>query len=309
MILKLILLGSLLAWFGPWLQAQVFIQNKHQSCDFITSEGYVDPANDSLPVGLWKFYNAPDLLRTEGNYQAGKRMGSWKFYDSDGLLKQIIHYQLDTVEFYQEYFPHGALSFELKWESQSDTGQVVVYYENGLIRCRASVLHSSLDYYKVNRLNNNSYRLSVFDQNISKDLEGFILRLPTLHGSFIYYHEGNQKIQCKGNFKQGQQAGNWEYYYPSGQIALHCTFKQGWLSGPATSYFPTGLLASDLHFEMGMEAGGLCTTFSPHGQLQSQEELPPLDDNSIRYINQALHPPKIISFPTYDYRYRIAKRR
>ncbi len=115
-------------------------------------------------------------------------------------------------------------------------------------------------------------------------------------GEWLYFHKGSDKVMTREFYQEGKLHGNWETYYPNGQVTELITYVNGIKEGPNLYYSPEGTLLKELKYvqdELEGEAiyynakgevmikgfykngkkHGLWTTYA-NGELVSEERFP-----------------------------------
>ena len=82
------------------------------------------------------------------------------------------------------------------------------------------------------------------------------------------YHENGQ-LSRRGNYKDGEGVGTWEYYHDNGQLSQKGNYKDGKQEGLWETYRENGQLESKVHWKDGIR-DGLRESYHENGQLEEK---------------------------------------
>ncbi|PQB04758.1 toxin-antitoxin system YwqK family antitoxin [Aureitalea marina] len=148
--------------------------------------------------------------------KAGERHGPWrKYYEGTQQLR------------YQGSFEHGKEVGEFRFYC-GDCGD------------QPSVI-------KQFQKNSNTTEVSYFTPNGLLVSTGKMVG-KAREGEWLFFHKGTDQVMTREFYTNGKLDGNWETYYPNGQVTEKITYKDGIKEGPNQYFSPEGVLLKDLAY-------------------------------------------------------------
>ena len=196
----------------------------------LVQSGIVD--TDGTRRGEWMELYPDSTLRSQGAFLNGKKSGPWKFYFHGG--------QVEQEGSYKEGLPDGTWTW---------------YYEDGKLHKREEYFMGNLE-----------------GRYIEYDLDGTTL------ASGSYYEgmktgkwlEKSGDVVSEGEYRNGQQVGEWTAYYSSGKMAYKGSFKGGYPDGEHYYYYPNGRIREIQCYAGGIRHG-VWKKFLDSGELFFEE--------------------------------------
>lgn len=194
--------------------------------DITESATYIKGEIDGKTVA----YYDGKAIKSEATYSNGKAQGSVKKYYSDGKLEEEIVYQNGKMVKSFAYRPSGKKDTESVYDDKGELELFTLFDKNGEKyfdeKFKSGELKSGLQYSKTNP--------KPVEINLTK--KAFAI------------NSLNDKTEIAGNFEKGRKAGEWKYFYTSGNLKSKSNFSQGKLEGLFQTYDRNSLIASTSHY-------------------------------------------------------------
>lgn len=186
-----------------------------------------------------------------GTYKNGKREKIFRVFTHDGRLSRIYRYKDGILNGIGETFhSNGKLSSKIQYKNGYKNGNGKEYYQNG------NILYDGQ--YKNDERNGRGKKF-----NINGELKEFgmfqhgVLRRGTLFigrkkivGNFLYgekngfcsIYNSDNKLECKGYFKEDMKDGIVSLYYSNGKLQFKGSFSEDIKHGQGKEYNENGQL-------------------------------------------------------------------
>ncbi len=188
--------------------------------------------------GAWEEYYSDKILKAEGNYGDGKRIGEWKFYFRNGKIEQTGNYnklgKFDGVWYW--YFPDEELLREESYLDGLLDGYIVEYDEEGNIILEGQYVDGyedgqwmfisgeiTTEGYYIDGMRSGKWKTYYSDGSLSFEGE-FIDDNP--NGRHVYYWD-NHKVKQEGRYIMGRKEGDWVKNNYDGTPFLVISYKNG----------------------------------------------------------------------------------
>ncbi|MFT5778543.1 MAG: antitoxin component YwqK of YwqJK toxin-antitoxin module [Crocinitomicaceae bacterium] len=260
---------------------------------FLTSSSFAQPIlkeNLTKQISTFWDFNSTQIRSRGKNYQdqqgeTDEKHGKWTFYDRAGQIEEVRNYYRDNLHgqvvlFYpngkkrqEGYFKFGlqdSLYFEwyetdhLKVEGTYNLDQPVGEWKNYYVDGRLKSVEETKgednymwEFYLPDSLHTaiitkgNGEMVSFYTTGKVKEWYNYKngLRHGLFEESSIYGH-----VTLKGEFKDGEKDGNWEYFYITGDKEKVSTYKSGVLDGPYKYFYDSGKLNVEGEYKKGLKA-------------------------------------------------------
>jgi len=190
--------------------------------------------------GKWIKTYANGNTRYEGQFRNNRPYGTFTYYTEKGNVEAINRFSDDGIIAQAEiYHPNGKLLAEGNFVNKKKNGHWKYYsdldgkcvaeenYSKGLLDGKSITYYAEsgnilevMNYKKGKR--EGQYK-KYFPDGVTLMSEGFYLN-DQLHGRFVSYHP-NGNVQAKGEYSNGIQTGNWEYFDEEGIMLSEEEFK------------------------------------------------------------------------------------
>lgn len=180
--------------------------------------GEFEVVNDNV-TGHIEFFNHEGRKTASGNFKGGDRDGLWKFYHANGRLREVNNFSKgEKVDSAALYLDNGFLSYEVNYENGKINGDVAIY-RNGIL-----------------------YRIIPYtDGELGSGVYKQLFPIQTIDYSY--------------NIKDGEQDGDFESLYASGEVYQKGTYKEGDLEGERLTLFRNGEINKKENFVEGKNDG------------------------------------------------------
>ncbi len=130
------------------------------------------------------YYITTGKLKKEGLFKNGIEKGVWNYYTEDGKLNEQVLFINGRDAIMKSYYPSGALKIHHIWKDYNyDTADHTLYYENGSIKQKGTLI------------------------------------LNKMHGYWTSYYK-NGSLCEEGIFYYGNKNGLFKNYYTNGSIKI-----------------------------------------------------------------------------------------
>jgi antitoxin component YwqK of YwqJK toxin-antitoxin module len=154
-----------------------------------------------------------------------------------------------------EEYPSGKKLYEANFVEGKPVGEMIRYYESGVIRARM-LFDTLLD---------RSYT-SMFYENGRLAAEGLYVDKKK-DSVWTYYSEFDGTMRISEQYKNGDLHGKVKRYYTDGTVSEEVSWKQNLRSGPWTQYFYGGVLRLSATYQDDM-LEGLYEVYNANGNIQ-----------------------------------------
>jgi len=232
---------------------------------------------NGLRDGVWKYYELNGFVTSEENYKAGNKDGSFRSFYSNGKLESEYSYKKGMLDgFYKRYHKNGKTSTEGYYVDGYKEGYWYNYFPNGKL---------SEVYYYINGEEQGIYedysvvghrRLTtfvkdgVFTEEAIYDTLGKAYTTCTLRwgtGDFIQKHL-NGKPYVKAKMNGGLLQGQYQKFYPNGQLREKYSFVDGLRHGPIEGFTEEGKKDFSGAYFLGKKTG-IWKYYFPDGKTLS----------------------------------------
>ena len=204
----------------------------------IVGEGIID--GKGIKQGHWKEYYAEGILRGEGDYIDGARVGSWKFFHANAKIEQFGKYRKggNPHGLWIWYYESGAVRREETYINGKEDGEMIEYDENGEVLEKGEY---------VEGLKEGLWEVNTGDY-IEKGnyIEGM------MHGDWEGIYKSTGKTAFKGEYLEDEPNDKHVYYYPNGRKMLEGKYQLGVKVGDWKRYTDTGILTLTIRYKNGV---------------------------------------------------------
>ena len=196
----------------------------------LVQSGIMD--TDGTRRGEWVELYPDSTLRAKGLFINGKRSGEWKFYYPGEVLEQMGSYKDGKLHgTWTWYYPSGKIQKQEDFFEDVPEGDYVEYDEEGICIVKGSYF----DGMKTGKWKEQS---------------------------------GDEFFE--GEYRNGQQVGEWVSYYSNGKMAFKGSFKGGYPDGEHLYYYTNGRLREIQSYSGGIR-NGIWKKFLNTGELFFEE--------------------------------------
>jgi len=207
--------------------------------------GKVNGSGDkAIPQGNITLYRLNHTLMAKGyDTEAGQKEGLWKYYYATGILKSEETYKNNVlVDTFNEYYSNGNLR---KITVMDDKGAVNEEYEY--------LYKGTLETIRK-KINEKEYEETTYYTNGQKEITLFYKDKVIKDGTYTFYYK-NGGIKEISLVKDGKYSGDCKRYYEDGKLSETCNYEDGDLEGLATKYFENGKISSTYNYHKGKYEG------------------------------------------------------
>lgn len=183
---------------------------------------------NNLKYEIWTWYQEDGTIIESGTYMKDKAFGPYTYYDKKGVLHSkgeiIDGLKHGTWEY---YYTNGNLLKKGDYNKGKAIGEWEAYDFNGVYE-NTYVYPDEFDTITFYDPKKEPYKPTT-----SKGTEPYTKNYP------------NEKPEVIGNTYNGQNDGNWTWYYDTGQLKETGSFKNAAPTGIWKTYYPTGVLRSE----------------------------------------------------------------
>lgn len=203
----------------------------------LLGEGIID--SKGIKQGHWKEYYTEGVLRAEGDYKDGAKIGKWKFFHVNKKLEQVGVYRKGGKPHgdWVWYYDNGAVKREETYFNGLEDGVIIEYSEEGEIITQGQYLEGFKDGEWV--INSGDYieKGSYIDGMMYGNWEGIYRSTGKTafkgeyiddepNGKHVYYHVNGRKL-LEGKYEVGVKLGDWKRYDENGLLVLTIQYKDG----------------------------------------------------------------------------------
>ncbi len=192
--------------------------------------------------GQWMEFYKNLNVKSETNYDNGKKNGIFKEYDNDGKITLLLKYdddkistnkniEKDSVDVINKYDNSGRLIFSGTYRDTIPVG-----------------IHRFFD------KNGNVVNSFIFNEDGKKVAEGIITKEGKKEGKWKYFNDkGN--LKSEGNYVNNKRNGRWKYYFNNGKVEQTGDFKNDMNDGVWTWFLDNGEIRKEEYYLNGKEDG------------------------------------------------------
>ena len=257
---------------------------KYYNFNELLGIGNYDQKNNT--TGYWKFFfSKTAVIKSEGNYNSKfEREGKWKFYHSNGIIKEACNFKNDQLDGeYLKYEKNGKLIQKLNYKYGKYDGPQIVYYLNGSIKNTYSYTNGTISGEEVEYFNTEKlkYKAALVEEKLSGNVNllyenGSVNKnINFLKGNQVgklieYYKYPKGAKYSEGDFENGQNVGEWKYYFEDGKLSTIGTYnKKGAKDGVWKDYDENGtLISEDSYVDGKME--GASKNYHDNGKIYEE---------------------------------------
>ena len=208
--------------------------------------------------GTWKDFYSDGKVKSEINFQNGKKTGYAKTFSETGSLANIDKYVGDSI---QKEAPEITTKLEVRNE----------YYEDGSVKKTGTYLYGVAEgTHKEYSPEGKITGAKVYHEG-NLIGEGLIDEAGNKQGAWLEYHPDG-KIKAKGNYINGVKTGEWVFYYPNGKVEQKGLYdKKGRPQGLWQWFYDSGKLLREENYLNGKREGTL-TEWSDTGAVITKGE-------------------------------------
>lgn len=229
---------------------------RYRNNEIIEQENINHYNSEGEKDGIWRNYYENGNIKDEKIYLNGKLNGYYKLYNEEGKLIEAIKYKSGELDLESKDFE---TNIEIKEE----------YDENENLIFQGSYKNNIP--IGIHRFFNNKGKViksTTYDINGNKIAEGKVLMNGNEDGEWVYYYENRNK-NAVGTYNNGNKTGKWTYYYPNERIKQTGTYNNGKFSGAWKWYYSTGEILKEENYIYGKLEGEI-TEFSESGDTISK---------------------------------------
>ena len=201
-------------------------------------EGIIDI--EGIKQGPWKEYYSEGILRAEGKYENGARVGKWKFYHLNEKLEQVGVYRKGGKPHgdWVWYYDNGAVRREETYINGNEDGNLIEYSEEGEIIKQGEYIEGFKEGEWV--INSGDY--------IEKG--NFVGGM--MHGYWEGVYKSTGKVAFKGEYLEDEPDGKHTFYYVNGKKMLEGKYQIGLKVGDWKRYDSNGLVVLTIQYRNGV---------------------------------------------------------
>ncbi|MEI6949533.1 tetratricopeptide repeat protein [Paraflavisolibacter sp. H34] len=202
----------------------------HFSEDKLVGKGTLDAKGNT--TGPWVFFYPNGNKKAVGTFTAsGKKTGDWTYY-----------------------FPSGQLQGTDKWENGLETGEDILYSEEGIVTNRM--------YWKAGK--RQGEKRTFFAIGTPRKVENYVEDL--LEGPGTEFYSTGEKSE-EATYKAGKLHGTLTAFYQNGRTQKVATYANGLLDGPYKTFHANGRPELEATYTGGKLSGEV-RDYHPNGQLK-----------------------------------------
>lgn len=234
--------------------------------DYLKYRNEINRLNDKEEkTGYWREFYPNGKLKSESNYENGRKIGISKLYDKKGRLDKIKSYNLDSlnqngqdielIKLHKEYYPGsykarliGGFYNNMKqgmYREYDTLGNII----NGYIYKNDTILAEGV------LLNDGTYDGEwkfYYSSGINKSFG--LYKNGAKNGVWTYYYENGKKQQV-GKYNNEIPSGEWKWYYKNGVLKRLEYYRKGKLEGSQIEYDVNGKELSSGEYYNGLREG------------------------------------------------------
>ena len=224
------------------INGKIITITRYRNNEIIVQENINRLNDNGNKDGVWKEFYSNGVLKEEKSYSNGKLNGYVKLYNEEEKLIETIKYINGEVSIDNHDFDSD---IELKEDFDSTENLI---FSGGYKNNIPIGIHRYFD-------NNGRVKSSkTYDLYGNIIADGIVFENGNENGEWIYYY-ANGKKKAIGKYSNGKKQGNWKYYYPNGRIQQTGSYVSGKLSGIWKWYYETGELLMEESYIYGQKDG------------------------------------------------------
>jgi uncharacterized protein len=201
----------------------------------IVASGPIDEGDQQ--EGYWKEFYDKEVVKAEGNYENGIKVGEWKYLFRDGKKFEVGKYDKKGKQTgkWLWYYEDGSLRRESNFEKGQEDGDFVEYNDSGKVITEGQYADGMKDgkwtyqlgnYKSVGKYSDDmqdSIWTEYYNDNGKVRFTGkFSQDRPD--GIHTWYYEDGKK-ELEGEYNLGLKEDKWKYYTPDGELFLTITYR------------------------------------------------------------------------------------
>lgn len=202
----------------------------------LADESYDKRGRQDGPYTSWR---SPKIVRTQGEFTAGKRTGAWIWNDRDGKKEREGSYVNNKRDGEWNEYSDDKLVFTGTYTAGKPDGTFIYYKKDGTELGRFTMTDGTGTWLTFHGNGKPSSK-----QRMYKGNEDGVYQELTTRG----------KVVVEGRYSGGVKHGAWKELTPDGVLVLEQMYKRGKLDGAVKKYVD-GKLASEAHYVDGRVEG------------------------------------------------------
>jgi len=231
----------------------------------------------------WQFYFDNGFIKNQGNYKNGEKDGTWVEFDKKGKKAYQYEYNNNELVRFQIYEENGYVKIDKRLKKGELIDSSFYYYPDGALKSWIYLPNGPKSKGKISDFTTFGYNNLVCDL-INFDLDG-VYYYKNGDGVLVYqsfYKKGKKDgftsdyystgaLFAKGEYKEGEKYGKWEYFNIDGQKTSVYNFNsKGKKEGEQTSYNKDGSIAAITQYKNG-EKDGVQKYYNENGKIINEE--------------------------------------
>lgn len=226
---------------GIWKKydtAGIVIESLVYKLGILYGEGIID--FKGIKQGHWKEYYSEGVLRAEGDYLNGAKVGSWKFFHLNKKVEQIGLYRKGGKPHgdWVWYYDNGVVKREESYFNGKEDGELIEYDEQSEIIKKGQY---------VEGLKEGEWITNTGDY-IEKGnyIEGM------MHGYWEGVYKSTGKTAFKGEYIEDEPNERHIFFYPNGRKMLEGKYQLGLKVGDWKRYDINGIMVLTIQYRNGI---------------------------------------------------------
>lgn len=193
-------------------------------------------------------------IRSEGNYQFGKKEGEWKYYFSNGQIRTEEYFKNGEQEgVFKTYNRNGKLAKTITYREGELQGPYTYYGENGEVALVLNFVDDAIA----------SYQYMGKDGKLLEPI-----KLKSYTGKINAFY-ANGKPSATLDYVENNINGKYTFYYSNGNIMVEGNMLNGYIDGVCKQYFTDGKIYKEENLVLGnLQGKGM--TYYPDGKPESE---------------------------------------
>lgn len=190
--------------------------------------------------GIWKTWNARDIVTEEGVWSNGMRNGIFKYYKGSG--------ELDYLEKYE----WGELVVDAEETIPMDLRKS--YHDNGMVATSSTYSNGKrIGVYREYNREGEVISGAIYS-NDTLVAEGITTAEGNKEGIWKHYYPGGA-LHFEGSYENGLKEGRWTYYAVTGEVIQKGAYSEGKFNGTWQWFYLNGNLHREENYRRGREDG------------------------------------------------------
>jgi len=230
--------------------------------------------SSGLENGEWIWYYWNGEISSKGTYDYGDKTGKWEYYNEDGKLNRVSEYENDKKSGKEiSYYENGKIENERFYRDGLLEGTANYYSNDGQPEHRREYLHDQLISYtyfdaagkaKTIEVVNETAEIKIYFKN-GKLARQFTINKGMYQGEYDRYYPSGQ-IYEKGFFKDDDATGEDIFYHPNGKVKEKRNYTFGDLNGPVEEFYADGKVKEKSNYVFD-NLHGKCSKYDRNGKL------------------------------------------